>query len=258
VARPRVIIASQDPEVAVKMIASLNPKRYRVEHIFDVSEALLRAELVLAHCAVVHMAGYDERIARRCQQSVERELALVIVSKSEKAERNARELGARFVSLPFTTNDLKRSVFRAVSHAHQLRSDQRNNPGKSAPPLYSSSNPKPIQRLLLLTNNSVTGSVMAAVMKSQLGVSCDTATSAREAMTNLEETYDCVIADPELLMVSEDGAAVARKLARRGIPVIPLAPQGEVDVTSAGQAAWDIMPQIRRSLGARDKITQAG
>ena len=41
------------------MRAALNPKRYRVEHLFDLDEALLRAKIVLAHCLVVDTDSVD-------------------------------------------------------------------------------------------------------------------------------------------------------------------------------------------------------
>lgn len=234
------------------MIAALNPKRYRVEHIHDVSEALLRAELVLAHAAVVHAPAPSEDIVRRCQRSVERGLALVFVSAAPEVQAMSHRLGCRFVQAPFDLNDLKRAVFRAVSEAHQKRLDEEHSTSYERDRLGSSL-PQPAPRVLLMVLDAMTGSVMAAVLSSQLGVSCETATSAAAALSMLDEAVACVIAHPELLMATADGAAVARKLARRGVPVVALGPAEEFDATLAGQAAWDIMPQVRRSLQARDK-----
>ena len=39
------------------MIAALNPKRYRVEHIFDLSEALLRAKLAVVNIENISRAN---------------------------------------------------------------------------------------------------------------------------------------------------------------------------------------------------------
>jgi hypothetical protein len=235
------------------MIAALNPKRYRVEHIQDVSEALLRAELVLAHAAVVHAPTASDDLERRARRSVERGLALVFVSAAPEAQAMSHRLGCRFVHAPFDLNDLKRAVFRAVSEAHQGRTDEQQSASYERDKLGSAA-PRASPRVLLMIHDTMTGSVMGAVLSSQLGVSCETATSAAAALGLLDDAVACVIAHPELLMATEDGVAVARKLARRGVPVVALGPADGFDATSAGQAAWDIMPQVRRSLQARDKL----
>jgi len=64
-------------------------------------------------------------------------------------------------------------------------------------------------------------------------------------------------ARPALLLGSEDGAKLARKLARRGVAVVPLNANEELDAASAGQVAWSILPQVRRSLQARERLTRA-
>ncbi len=74
----------------------------------------------------------------------------------------------------------------------------------------------------------------------------------------LDEEVDCVVADPELLLATAEGAQVAQELARRGVPVVPLTAGDQLDVSSAGQAAWDIVPHVRRSLTARGRVQAVG
>jgi hypothetical protein len=97
----------------------------------------------------------------------------------------------------------------------------------------------------------VKGAVMGAVLQDQLSVRCDVATTAGDALSLMQAHVDAMVAEPELLMEDPDGAALARKLTRRGIPVIPIKQHDELDVAEAGQTAWDIVPQLRRSLTAR-------
>jgi hypothetical protein len=244
-----VIIASSDAEAAVRMIAALNPKRYRVEHIFDLNEALLRAKIVLAHCLVVHIEGVDSTALTDVKQIAER-CTPVMVSGDPSIRALAERLGGRFVGEPFEVHTFKRAVYRAVSKtqdkSHKVRGKIRD------------SGPRQVQRIALLYGKHAQAAVMAAVLRNQLGVSCDVATTPRDVLTMLESGLDCLVADPNLLMFTEDGAALASMLAQRGVPVIPLAGHAQHDVSSAGQAAWDISPHVRRTLTARNKISAAG
>ena len=224
------------------MIGALNPKRYRVEHIFDLDEALLRAEIVLAHALVIHAPTPDAALLRRCRTTAQR-VTPVIVSPSSDGPLVAAELGGRYVSVPFDVADFKRAVYRAVSRTEDRRQRGRQD--------TRDSEMRPVLRVLLLTSAQLKGAIMAAVLQDQLGVRCEVATSAAEALAFLQMAVEAVVAEPELLMEDPDGAAVARKLTRRGIPVIPVKQHEELDVAEAGQAAWDIVPQLRRILTAR-------
>ena len=259
-----MIIASPDANVTVKLIASLNPKRYRVEHIHDFNEGLLRAELVLAHAAVVHLEEADPDAIRRCQQTIDHGLAIVLVSADEEVEVAAAQIGARHVPIPFGVQDVKRVVFRAVSDAHAARSEEHPATGKSQ---AAPGGAREERRVMLLLGDQDAAQIMAAVVRSQLSVGCDTASSAAEVIAQLSRGYECLVADPELLVTCEDGVSLARKLARRGVPVVPLMFPGrplnaldtgdDLDASNAGQLAWAIVPQVRRSLLARDKVTRA-
>jgi hypothetical protein len=237
-----VILACHNAEIAVQMIGALNPKRYRVEHIHDLSEALLRAEIVLAHALVVHSEDPDAALAHRCRNTAQR-VTTVIVSRSRDGQMVAAELAGRYVPVPFEIPDFKRAVYRAVSRTEDRR--QRGRPDARDSHLRS------VQRVIVLTSVQVKGAVMGAVLQDQLSVRCDVATTAGDALSLMQAHVDAMVAEPELLMEDPDGAALARKLTRRGIPVIPIKQHDELDVAEAGQTAWDIVPQLRRSLTAR-------
>jgi DNA-binding response OmpR family regulator len=245
VARPRVVIASRDADVAVKLVSTLNPRRYRVEHVFDLSEALLRAELVLAHALVVHAPRQDPELARRCAGPGER-VALVFVSERAELEALAQKLGARFVPLPIHGETFQREVFQAVAQTNERRTRAAERP-------RTPSGTHSVVRVLMLVSDPLHASVMGAVLHKELGVTCLPATTTERALAILEESVDCVVAEAELLMGDRDGVSIARKLTRRGIPLIPISPDQELDPGSAGQLAWDIVPQVRRSLVAREK-----
>jgi len=228
------------------MIDALNPRRYRVEHLFDVSEALLRAELVLAHCLVVHATDDDDTILKHCASCSQR-VSLVLVSRHSRVREFARQAGARFASEPITTTAFKQAVLHAVADAQTHR---RKTPSELEQ-VESAENAAP--KVLLLARDPGHSTVMAAVFKGELAIRCDVASNAAEALVKLHAGIDCLVADPELLMTHDDGVAMARELASIGVPVIPLATAGTIDDASAGQIAWDIVPQIRRCLAARLK-----
>ena len=229
------------------MIAALNPKRYRVEHIFDLSEAMLRAKIVLAHALVVH-ADEVQRESLEAVRTIADRLTPVLVSSDESLQGLAMELDGRFVAEPFEVHAFKRAVYRAVSKTQERRHSHAQ--GNSAPEARAT------QRIILLYGHRNNGSVMAAVLRNQLGAECEVTITAHEALMVLEEErVDCVVADADLLMATSDGARVAQELARRGIPVVPLPNRGDLDVSSAGQAAWDVAPRVRRSLMARSRMS---
>lgn len=249
VGRPRVILASSDAEAAVRMIGSLNPKRYRVEHIHDVNEALLRARIVLAHALVVHGDVHDESVLRDITSMAKR-VTPVFVSRAATMRQMAENLDARFVAEPIDTPTFKRAVYRAVSKTQDRRHRARSG--------SSGDRERPL--VLLLHNNQVEAAVMAAVLRTQLGATCEVATSAHDALDKvLDDTTQvaCLLADPELLMSTSEGATIARALGRSGVPVVPLNHVGDLDVSAAGQIAWDIAPQVRRSMTARRSVREA-
>lgn len=227
------------------MISSLNPKRYRVEHLHDLDEAILRGELVLAHALVLHDSCRElspEALVKRLRTTAER-LALVCVSDDVAMRDVAAMLGGRYVGEPYAVPELKRAVYRAVSKSEQRRHGQNLQERDSSA--------ETVQRVMLLSARASTGSVMAAVLSRELGVVCEVATAGHAAMEILQAPVHCTVADVSLLLDGHEGAAVARELARRGIPVIPLSKESAQDVSDAGQAAWAVVPQVRRSLMAR-------
>lgn len=249
VARPRVIITSPDASVTVNLIASLNPKRYRVEHIHDLSEALLRAEFVLAHAVIAHVDELDESVNKRLTRAIDRGISLVVVSNSATVAIAAKALGAHPLRFPYAIHDVKRTVLDAVSEAHALRS--------SDSAVVSRGEPRSLtQRVVVLVSERDAAEIMAATLRSQLAVSCDATPSANDAMGELVRGFDCLVTRPSFLLGSEDGAKLARKLARRGISIVPLSPSEDLDASTAGQIAWALVPQVRRSLQARARLTR--
>ncbi len=249
-ARPRVILSCKDAEAAVKMIGSLNPKRYRVEHLQDLNEALLRAELVLAHALVIHAPSTGlspSDLRKRCRGTAER-VTPVFVSPSPDVSDVAAQLGGRYLDECFEVPSFKRAVYRAVSKTEDRR--QRKHPHRRRLPRRAA------QRVLILTTRDVNGAVIAAVLRNQLGVACEVATSGGDALELLADATHCAVAEVHMLIATKSGAAAARELARRGIPVIPLKESAVRDPSEAGQTAWDIVPQVRRSLTAREKLAQ--
>ncbi|NBP51998.1 MAG: hypothetical protein EBU70_12645 [Actinobacteria bacterium] len=245
-ARPRVIIASPDSAVTVRLIASLNPKRYRIEHLHDVSEALLRAEFVLAHAVVLHASELTDTLRKRLESARTHAVGLVLVTDSEDVASAAVDLDAHLLRTTFTVPDVKRRVLDAVSDAHLERS------GDNTVASRRLSRPGLSRVLLMLAERDAT-EVVSALFQSQLGVICSSASSPDEAKRALADGIDCVVARPGALLSTRDGADFARKLARRGIPLVPVPSSENLDAAGAGQVTWDLIPQVRRALAARER-----
>jgi hypothetical protein len=234
-----VLIASDDATTAVRMIKALNPRRYRVEHIFDLNEAMLRAELVLAHALVIHAPSLTPELARRCARGSDR-LAWLFVSPSPGVETLARGVGALFVSQPFEADDFKRAVFRGVTTTHERRT------GKWPEPLEPAS-----ERIILLLPHAASASVISAVITGELSVKCDWAPSAEAAIPLLNEDVNCVVVAAALLFGSPAGSRLAAQLAQRGISILSVNADQADAVDDAGQLAWELLPRLRLSLNAR-------
>ncbi|MBM4358824.1 MAG: hypothetical protein FJ096_12035 [Deltaproteobacteria bacterium] len=248
-ARPRVIITSPDSSVTVKLIASLNPRRYRIEHIHDRDEALLRAEFVLAHAVILHMDEFGESQAKRLDATREHGVSTLVVSSSEEVLAAARARRHRVLATPFGVMDIKRTVLEAVSEAHHER-------GVDAAVSSRRASRPDAKRVVLLLGERAAAEIIGALLRTQLGVACDTAASPGDAIRLLARGIDCLVARTGLLLGTEDGASLARKLARRGVPVVPLTSTEDLDPGNAGQVAWALMPQIRRALAARTRLTR--
>lgn len=231
------------------MMDALNPRRYRVEHIFDLSEAVLRANFVLAHALVIHPPSFAPEVLRRVAAGpTANRLTTVVVSPTATDVAYAESLGARFVSDPFDVPTFKRAVYRAVSKTQERRQSADLPTGT-----------RRRARVLLLHPDPPVGSVMVAVLQSQLATTVDLVRHARGALERVSPRLDCVVAGPTTFRASSDGAQLARRLAALGVPVVPLPgahPQGgELD---PARLAWDVAPQVRRSLAARAKMREAG
>lgn len=232
------------------MIRALNPKRYRVEHIFDLSEALLRAKIVLAHAIVFHPEGFGAALnfstVKEFKQLLPR-CTPVVVSAEARHRSLALELEARFVDEPFEVPLFKRAVYRAVSKTEDRRQRRRR-------PTASGS--RRLHRVILLNPSRNEGSVMAAVLENELQASVETVTSPRAALPHLGAA-DCVIAPPRSVLSTPAGAELAQEMARLGVPLVPLPPNEGGDPSQAGQIAWAIAPRVRRSLHARERVREA-
>ena len=143
--------------------------------------------------------------------------------------RLAEKLGGRYVPEPFEVHTFKRAVYRAVSKTQDRRHRSRGN--------VRESHTRQVRRMIVLHAKQAQAAVMAAVLRTELQASCDVAVTPRDVNMLLDSVdppgADCLIADPALLMNTEDGADLARLLARRGIPVIPLASLDNMDMSSA-------------------------
>ncbi|MCC6525351.1 MAG: hypothetical protein IT373_22045 [Polyangiaceae bacterium] len=231
--RPRVIVATEDPSLAVDMMAAFDPKRYRVEHVFDSTEALLRAEVVLAHVVVLQVSELDEDLAKRCARRSHR-VSLVLVSERPEVLGAADQLGARAVALPFSAVDLRTTVFESIAQAKGSRPHLKATPDR--------------RRVLILAETAEHASVVGAVLEKDLGVECLTATDLTQAALALRGRPACVVADAALLVDGELGPAFVRYLEEFRVALVHLPPSQGVDVSEAGQAAWDVIPQLRRAL----------
>src|SRR5690606_35813071 len=119
----------------------------------------------------MHGERLDESVLRDVTQ-IARRVTPVFVSRSPRMQEVAEQLDARFVPEPIDTPTFKRAVYRAVSKTQDRRHRARNGA------THDRSRPF----VLLLHQNQMEAAVMAAVLRSQLGATCEVATSAREAL----------------------------------------------------------------------------
>lgn len=252
-ARPRVILACDSAEAAIQLGSSLDERRYRVENSFDLSEALLRAQLVMAHTVVVHAPHPDMELQRRLAAVPANRFTVLVVSPDRRGLDVARAVGAAFLREPYEQEELRSAVFATVARARDVRRQQHV---RRAP---SPSGARAPQRVLILSHNLAALPTISAVLHSQLGTSCVPAASVEEALARIEEAeIDCVVADPAVLCVRGAGAQLARRLVRESVSVVALGPHHDTDDSAAAEVAWQLVPQVRRAMEARERLRGVG
>ncbi len=236
------------------LVDALNPKRYRVEHVHDACEALLRAEVVLAHAVLAFAPELPSQLEARIREAVARGIAVVVATEPTSAAAQARELGAAVLRWPASTEEIKRAVARAVEAANSAR-ERALLPRSARALTVGASGEVAVERprVLVMMRDRESALVVAAVLESAVKVACDVDSSPRAAMARFPAAYACALVEPELLVGAAHGGLLGRELAQRGVPVIPLhlPPELDADVAGAAQVAWAVVPQLRQSLRAR-------
>lgn len=101
---------------------------------------------------------------------------------------------------------------------------------------------------VLVAARSLNGrEIVSALVKSQLGLRCVTATSAREAAATLDGRVKAVLIENDLL--SSPGAAVLMfEINIQNLPLIPLRLGVDDEDAAVGRAAWEALLPLRDAL----------
>lgn len=89
----RVLLAIEDVEFALDAMAALEQRGDRVEHVFDLAEALLRAQITKPDALLADLAAprIDHALLRRWAEDVD--VPLILTSTTAAGERVARRIG---------------------------------------------------------------------------------------------------------------------------------------------------------------------
>jgi DNA-binding response OmpR family regulator len=258
----RVLLAVEDVELAVELVGALEEKNHLVEHLFDLTEALLRAEITRPDLLVIDLArlGVDHGLLRRW--AAQNRVPIVLTSMSSAGERLARQMGATYVRRPASArrdDDAPDSaawsatfvdvVETAIANARPATPSSFPFAGRSRSGTMAKS-----ASILVAAAGPTARDVVASFIANELGLRCESVAEAEAAARRLHEDFQgprvqAVLLDMTLLRDRLWGDELAHALRASGVPVIPLRLFGD-EPSSVGQAVWDAMPALRDAIAA--------
>jgi DNA-binding NtrC family response regulator len=284
----RILLAAHDVEPALDLLGALEDAGHRVEHVFDLEEALLRAAIAWPDAVVVDVGkdGVETPLLRRWV--AEHEIPLVLTSKVASPPSTIRDgwaSAAQQLSPPVARTHLDRMARRLHAVAFERVVIAQNEIGEpawcaafvdvvetavraaqsapldddigqgagNAPALRKRSGTVEVSRLVLLAargHNAI--EVVSGLVRSSLGVRCVSARTAAEALGALhgEPRIKAVLLDRRLTVEAE-GRDLHALIAERGIPVVPLRVPEDDEPAAVGRNAWEVIPPLRKALAAR-------
>jgi len=282
----RILLAAHDVEPALDLLEALEDAGHRVEHVFDLEEALLRAAIGWPDAVVVDVGrdGVDAALLRRWASEHDIVLVLTtrVVGQRSEARRDGWASAAQPLEPALARAHLERMARRLNAVAFERVVAAENEIGEPAwhapfvdvvetavrsaqsPPVDEASPDEPsnlrkrsgtveVPRLVLLAargHNTV--EVVSGLVRTSLGVRCVAARTAAEALSALqaEPRIKAVLLDRRLT-VEPEGRDLHALLSERAVPVVPLRVTEDDEPGVVGRNAWEVIPPLRKALAAR-------
>lgn len=250
-----ILLAIDDVELAIELTCAFEHTGHQVEHVFDVTEALLRAKDTVPDALVVDIGGPrvdQEPIRQWASNGV---APLVLTSTTWSAEQIARRLGAAYFVRPDRTaappgkawisgliDVTEAEIVARMGKTHSQ--GQRSGMRAAAP------------TVLVAARRTNAREIVSSFVRSQLGLRCITASDASTSILALDGRVKAVLLDCDLL--SGDAAnALLQEMNEQSLPIILLRLGANDDDGAVGRAAWEAIPPLRDALKTLDNELSA-
>jgi hypothetical protein len=237
----RVLLLADDVETAIDVIVALEEDGHRVEHVFHLEDAMLRARVARYDALVVASAHCDKALARTWPVR-HPSVPLLLVDPSPEARVSAQISGSACLSTPIDA-----TVVAAVL-AERLEAARRVMP---PPPISGIRLRTP--RVLLVLRRTLASGVDRREIERELEAECLLAPDVRTADALLDGRLDAVVMDGELMVDPGAGVALRQRIHARGLTLVPLRidhARGSAGLSTAlREVAAEVRGAVKRALG---------
>jgi len=219
----RVLLLADDVEVAIDLMVALEEDRHRVEHVFHLEDAMLRARVGRYDALVVASPHCDRALARTWPVRHPR-VPLLLVDPSPEARVSAQISGSPCLDTPIDPH-----LVAAVL-------EERLNAARSpCPPPPVSGTRLRSPRVLLVLRRAIASKLDRHAAEMALEAECLIAPDVRTADALLGDRLDAVLMDGELMVDPAAGVALRQRIHASGVPLVALrfdplrGPEGIID-----------------------------
>ncbi len=241
-----VLLVVDDVEVAIDLMIALEDAGHRVDHVFRVEDAMLRARAGRPDALVVAAPRFDRQLVQDWP-ALHPRTALLLVSPSDESRAAAAAAGIPVVERPIVPAVV---VDSTVAEIGRLRAcaPRPSQPGAPASargtpasarasrpsePARSGTQPRTL-RALVVARRAIAALLSPDDLGVELAAECVIAPDVRTAIALLaEERFDAVLLDGEILRDPAAGGVLYHRVRALGLPFAPVELTARVDACLA-------------------------
>jgi hypothetical protein len=239
----RVLLLVDDVEIAIDLMVALEEDGHRVEHVFHLEDAMLRARVGRYDALVVAAPRCDRALARSWPVR-HPTVPLLLVDPSPEARVSAQLSGSACLTSPIDGATLAAVLEERLSAAH-----------RPCPPPPTSGTRLRAARVLLVLRRSLANAIDREMLHRELEAECLIAPDVRTADALLDSRLDAVLMDGDLMLDPASGIALRQRIHARGLPLVTLrvaagrgCPDFESALRDAAAELRGAVPGLRAAL----------
>ena len=205
----RVLLLVDDVEVAIDLMVALEEDGHRVEHVFHLEDAMLRARMA-RYDALIVAAPHSDRVLARTWPVRHPDVPLLLIDPSPEARSSAEISDSPCLGTPIDAHQLTERLAERLGERR----------GYPSPP-SSGVRLRQLRVLVVLRRNLAT-ELDPDTLHAELDADCVVAADVRSAAPLLDEPIDAVLMDGTLMVDPAAGVVLRQRIHARGLPLVPL------------------------------------